>query len=56
MNHPNYSKEIIFAIMLKQGNIGFNNNVITIPHFLAFLVNQSFIKEVIVKNNLNKIK
>ncbi len=55
MNHTTYGKEIIFAIKIKQGNIGFNNNVLTIPHFLSFLVCPSFIKNVIIKNKLNEI-
>ncbi len=48
------SKDILFAIKIKCSNIGYVNNTLTIPHFMTFLINKQFMKEVIAKHNLGK--
>ena len=50
----NNKDSILFSIKIKNTNIGFVNNILTIPHYLSFLIKDDFVEEMIEKNHIGQ--
>ncbi len=49
LNNDKTKNEILFAIKLESGNLGFLNNILTIPHYMVFLLNEEYMPQLIKK-------
>ena len=49
MNHEKHKSNILFGIKLESGNLGFTNNILTIPHYMVFLLNETYMSPLIKK-------
>ncbi len=48
----NKYKDVSFGIRVKNKNVGFDDNILTIPHYLAFLLTKDNLNELVKRNNI----